>query len=148
MIPAWLTLTAALSALALLAVWARRPSHYRLAAVCSLPLAAAIAYGALLVPLGKPTASVPSGEYTVLGARIDVPTGNDGGSIYVLLDADVPVYVRLPYSKETAEKLQSAMNGDGQVVGDMTDEGEMQFHEATVTSGAAKTVETPTYEVE
>lgn len=143
MIPAWLALTATLSVMALLAVWSRRPSHYRLAAVLCLPLAACVAYGALLVPLGKPTASVPPGEYNVLGARIDIDQ-----AIYVLLDAAEPIYVRLPYSKEAAERLQEAMNGEGDVIGDMTDEGEMQFHEAPVTAGAAKTVETPTYEVE
>lgn len=143
MIHAWLFLTAALALMALIAVWARRPSEWRLAAVLCLPLAAAVAYGALMVPLGKPTTSVPPGEYNVLGARIDIDQ-----AIYVLLDAEVPVYVRLPYSKEAAEKLQQGLNGDGEVVGDMSDEGEMQFHEAPVTSGAAKTVETPTYEVE
>lgn len=148
MITAWLSVTAALAGLALIAVWARRPSHYRSMAVCALPLAACVAYGALTVPLGKPTLSIPPGKYDVLGARIDTPTSNNAGAIFVLLDGSQPVYVRLPYSKGAAEALQEAMNGDGDVVGDMSDEGEMQFHEQPVTSGEPKRAERPEFEVE
>ncbi len=50
----------------------------------------------------------PSGKYTVLGARIDV-----NKAIYVLVDSGKgdPVYYVLPYSNQTAEQLQKAMEG-------------------------------------
>lgn len=149
MIATWLALTAALAALALIAVWARRPSRWRLTAVLALPVAACVAYAVLLVPLGKPTASVPPGEYAVLGARIDAPTANDDGAIYILLDdGGVPVYVRLPYSKAVAEQLQTALNGEAGVDSEVTDDGNVQFHERPVAAQEPKRAERPVYEVE
>jgi hypothetical protein len=64
----------------------------------------------------------PAGEYTVLGARIDVDE-----AIYVLLDADpAPRFYKLPYSAQQANSLQNALDtaeANGTGVG-MTMDGE------------------------
>lgn len=70
-------------------------------------LAVSIATGfASTIPLGHPSYDPPPGEYTVLGARIDVDE-----AIYVLLDGPIPKYYRLPYSAGTANQLQQALDG-------------------------------------
>lgn len=114
MTTAWLVLTAAILAASWFAIWARRPSVWRGMSVAAVPVAALAAWLALQAPLGLPATGLPLGEYMVLGARIDVPTDTDGGAIYVLVDGAEPFYVRLPYSKANAEKLQEALNaGNG-----------------------------------
>ncbi|WP_301004201.1 hypothetical protein [Mesorhizobium sp.] len=87
----------------------------RLAALL-LPLSAVIAAAALWVPTGSPRFTrPPAGEYTVLGARIDVDV-----AIYALLDdgKGEPRFYKLPYSNSAANQLQSALDGsqDGQGV--------------------------------
>jgi hypothetical protein len=83
------------------------------------------------LPLGHPaTRTPPPGQFTVLGARIDVDK-----AIYVLVDGQPePVYYQLPYSAQTANQLQQAMdaaegNGTG-VSMKMDGEGSPGFAEA------------------
>lgn len=147
MTTAWLILTATLAAMALIAIWARRPTAFRLAAVVTLPAAAVIAWYALTVPLGKPAAPPPPGEYTVLGARIDVDV-----AIYVLLDGTAdsngePRYHKLPYSNETAQKLQEAMDGGNGVQMDAQEGGEIQFGEPPVAAEEPKQPERPAMQI-
>lgn len=71
----------------------------------------AIAIATACIPvltLGHPSFNKPpAGDYTVLGARIDVDE-----AIYVLLDAaPEPRYYRLPYSQGAANQLQAAIEG-------------------------------------
>ncbi len=70
---------------------------------------AALSLPASFLPVGTPIFwKPPSGKYTVLGARIDV-----NKAIYVLVDSGKgdPVYYVLPYSNQTAEQLQKAIEG-------------------------------------
>src|SRR5690606_499848 len=116
MTTAWLFLTLAMTAVAWVAIWARHDSEWRVRSALMVPCCAVLAWHFLTVPLGKPASTPPAGEYTVLGARIDVPTDTSAGAIYVLLDGvaeaaeeSVPRYYVLPYSTQQANALQSAM---------------------------------------
>jgi hypothetical protein len=82
-----------------------------------------------LLTLGHPSfTKPPAGEYTVLGARIDVDE-----AIYVLLDGPVPKYYVLPYSQQSANDLQVAQegtaDGEGTVGMSMGEDGSPGFAE-------------------
>jgi len=73
-----------------------------------LPIVAAVALVLAAAPLSHPAFwQPPAGQYTLIGARIDV-----GRAIYVLLDdgKGEPRYFRLPYSNKQANALQQAMD--------------------------------------
>lgn len=96
-----------------------------------LVVIAALTAPASTLPLGHPSHSKPpAGDYTVLGARIDVDE-----AIYVLLDGPIPKYYRLPYSQASANQLQAALDGvaDGEGTVTMTtgEDGSPGFAEET-----------------
>lgn len=101
-----------------------------------------IALGFLVgLPLGHPsTSKPPAGDYTVLGARIDVDE-----AIYVLLDGSIPKYYVLPYSQAAANELQAAQDGtadgEGTVTMSMGESGSPGFAEETPPPEPAKTAE-------
>lgn len=138
----WLAMSAMLAAFAWLVIWARRPTASRYVAVIALPAAMAAGWFMLTVPLGRPAAPPPSGEYTVLGARIDV-----GRAIYVLLDgvpgSEEPRYYKLPYTNEDAEQLQEAQEAGNGVRMNTQEGGEIQFGESPVAADEPKQVERP-----
>lgn len=150
MTAAWLTLSAILASMAWVAIWARRDTGWRGTSVAIVPVAIGASWLALMVPLGKPAANLPAGEWAVLGARIDVPTETSAGAIYILVDgvADEPRYYRIPYSTRAANDLQNALDGEGGVVIKTDGEGGDTFHPAPVTAEEPKQAETPIYEVE
>lgn len=93
------------------------------------------------LPLGHPsTSKPPAGDYTVLGARIDVDE-----AIYVLLDGPIPKYYVLPYSQAAANELQAAQDGtadgEGTVTMSMGESGSPGFAEETPPPEPAKTAE-------
>lgn len=143
---AWLALSLTLAAMAWLAIWSRRATVGRTLSVAMLPAFAVVAALALYTPLGRPIPlAPPAGEYTVLGARIDVDV-----AIYALLDdgKGEPVYYRLPYSEAQAKALQEAMNGEGGASAKIDGDGGASFEgEPPVTEDANKRAETPMYEV-
>ena len=83
-----------------------------------------------LLPLGYAAPWKPApGHYTVLGARFDVDE-----AIYVLLDdGGTPRLYKLPYTQQSANELQRAMDmaeGNGGTVGAQIDgEGSPEFSE-------------------
>lgn len=90
-----------------------------------------IAAATIVVPLAAlsyPSSWLPSGQQTVLGARIDV-----GKAIYVMLDGPEPRLFVLPYSEQTAQQLQEAQDGtadgDGTVVMTQGEDGSPGFAE-------------------
>lgn len=102
-----------------------------------------IALGFLVgLPLGHPsTSKPPAGDYTVIGARIDVDE-----AIYVLLSAEgEPRYYKLPYSQAAANELQAAQDGtatgEGTVTMSMGPDGSPGFAEETPPPEPAKTAE-------
>lgn len=134
---AWLLMTTALGGAATLAAWSRT-SRFRTAAVVAFLAAAGASYYATTLPLGNPIETEPPpGHYTVIGARIDMPTASSAGAIFVLLDSGqgAPVYYKLPFSSGDADDLQEALNagvqGDGGVGMEMA-EGEYVFHPPAV----------------
>lgn len=140
---AWLLMTTALGGAATLAAWSRT-SRFRTAAVVAFLAAAGASYYATALPLGNPIeAQPPAGHYTVVGARIDMPSATSAGAIYVLLDNGngAPVYYKLPFSSGDADDLQEALNagvqGDGGV-GLEAGDGEYVFHPAPVTGDEQK----------
>lgn len=141
---AWLGLTLTLAAFALASVY-----RLRGASVAAFILAACAAYPLLQVPLSYPAhGEPPKGEYTILGARIDIDE-----AIYVLLDGGdgEPRYWRLPYTAWRAESLQNALNaaeGNGGVEMSVGDGGETEFHPPPVAADEAKRADTPMMEVE
>ena len=91
-------------------------SQNRRQAIAFVVIAIATAPASAL-PLGHAAPWKPApGHYTVLGARIDVDE-----AIWVLLDAGgTPRFYRLPYTPQTANGLQNAMDmaeGNGGTVG-------------------------------
>jgi hypothetical protein len=118
--------------------------------VLALPAVAAIAAALLYAPLGQPKFTAPPpGQYTVLGARIDV-----NEAIYVLLDNGngAPVYYVLPYTNSKAGELQEAMDaaaGGGEVTAEVGTEGGVAYNgEPPVTDTEQKRAERPQVEVE
>lgn len=90
-----------------------------------------IAAATIAVPLAAlsyPSSWLPSGQQTVLGARIDV-----GKAIYVMLDGPEPRLFVLPYSEQTAQQLQEAQDGtadgEGTVVMTQGEDGSPGFAE-------------------
>lgn len=145
----WLLFALALSGLA----WFGLP---RWLTVTALIAASTVAYVAAPLPLGMAdNRAPPAGKYTVLGARVDMPSAGSKGAIYVLLDDGngEPHYYVLPYSDKKAGELQKAMeiaaSGEGEgVEGDLGEGGEMVFHPKPVTDNGPKEVEQPIAEVE
>lgn len=135
---AWLFLSASLCSLAWLA-------GRKLAAIL-LPLCVVVAAFCVYLPLGKPISfAPPAGDYTVVGAKIVVNVG-----IWVLLDdgKSEPIYFRLPYSNQTANQLQAAMdsasgNGSTVKVKIGEDGGQSYDGDPPVTGDPPKTPETP-----
>jgi hypothetical protein len=126
MTTAWLLLTLCMAAVATSAAWSRRDTHHRTMAVLALVIAAPLSFYTLRVPLGLPDDSTPVGKWNVHGARIDVDE-----AIYVLVSHDglMPVYLKLPYTTQTANELQAAMDaaqGDEGPTMEMQD-GEAKF---------------------
>lgn len=82
--------------------------------------------------LGHPSdAALPSGEHTVLGARIDKDV-----AIFVLIDRQPhPRYYQMPYSESAARQLQRAMDatadGEGSVSMKVGEDGSSGFSEKT-----------------
>ena len=98
-------------------------------------LVAAMMLPASFHALGRAAPWQPApGEYTVLGARIDVPGAGSDGAIFVLLNGSPePRYYRLAYSQQAANELQSALDaisdGEGDVVMRMGESGAVGFSE-------------------
>lgn len=93
------------------------------AATIAIPLAA----------LSYPSSWLPSGQQTVLGARIDV-----GKAIYVMLDGSSstggePRLFVMPYTEQAAQQLQQAQDGaadgEGTVVMTQGEDGSPGFAE-------------------
>lgn len=88
------------------------------AATIAIPVAA----------LSYPSPWLPSGQQTVLGARIDV-----GKAIYVMLDGPEPRLFVLPYTEQAAQQLQEAQDGtadgEGRVVMTQGEDGSPGFAE-------------------
>ena len=150
MTTAWLFLTLAMTAVAWVAIWARHDSEWRVRSALMVPCCAVLAWHFLTVPLGKPASTPPAGEYTVLGARIDVPTDTSAGAIYVLLDGvaeaaeeSVPRYYVLPYSTQQANALQSAMDSGNGAMMEANENGEPDFYEPPVQADTPKQPERP-----
>lgn len=106
---AWLTVTLALSILAWAAIWARGLSRARGLAVAaflvSLPLSALALSSGLGWPIPYlPGITISAGKHQVLGVKIE-----EGVAIYVLFDGAIPRFYRLPWSTETAQSVQDAM---------------------------------------
>jgi hypothetical protein len=98
---------------------------------CQAVAFAVIAAGTIAIPLAAlsyPSQWLPSGQQTVLGARIDV-----GKAIYVMLDGPQPRLFVLPYSEQTAQQLQEAQDGtadgEGRVVMTQGEDGSPGFAE-------------------
>ncbi|HKY87625.1 MAG TPA: hypothetical protein VJL90_12755 [Pseudorhodoplanes sp.] len=115
-VTSWLILTGILGLSASLAIWARGASRARGLAVLAFVLATPISGAALATALGWaipywPGITVPEGEHPLLGVKMV-----EGEAIYILLDIGdgEPRYYRLPWSIETAQKLQSAQEGAGE----------------------------------
>lgn len=112
-------------------------------------LVAAMALPATFHALGRAAPWQPApGEYTVLGARIDVPGAGAAGAIFVLINANPePRYYRLPYSQQAANDLQAALDGaadgEGTVTLNMGEDGAAGFSEDVPPAGPAKVAETP-----
>lgn len=94
---------------------------------------AVIAAATIVIPLaalGYPSSFVPSGQLTVLGARVDVDK-----AIYVMVSTDdgEPRLIVLPYSEQTAQQLQKAQDGaadgEGSVVMTEGEDGSPGFAE-------------------
>lgn len=142
----WILLTMVLGMVALFAVWSRRGTAERGITVALFVVASAFSYFALQEPLGHPDYDrVPPGEWTVLGARIDVDV-----AIYAMLDNGTgePHLYRLPYSAGQADKLQQAIdataaNAAGGVEAQADSEGEIEFHPKPVEANPEKIPETP-----
>lgn len=113
---AWLILVGLLGLSASLAIWARGASRARGLAVLAFVLATPVSGAALASALGWaipywPGITVPAGKHAIVGVKMV-----EGEAIYILLDiaGGEPRYYRLPWSIETAQKLQGAMEGAGE----------------------------------
>ncbi|MDE2104726.1 MAG: hypothetical protein KGL39_46245 [Patescibacteria group bacterium] len=112
-IPAWLILSTILSALAIIAIWSRKPTRARgmavVALLVSLPLSLPIAASGLSWPVPwLPGLTVSTAKQTVIGFKLV-----EGEAIYVLIDGNPPRYYKLPWSKGTAQHLQDAQRQAG-----------------------------------
>lgn len=118
----------------------------------TLPAMTVLAALAMYVPLGQPQFTAPPpGNYTVVGAKIVVPSATDSGAIYVLLDSGTgePIYYVLPYSAARAGELQGALDGEGGVVATVGEDGGVRYDgEPPVTGDAPKQAEQPAYTID
>lgn len=114
--------------------------------VVALLPACVVAVAMVALSLGRPLPMTPPpGDYTVVGARIDVDV-----AIYVLLDngKGEPAYYRLPYSTQQANELQAAKDGGGGISAKVDGEGGVSYDgEPPVTGNEAKVPEAPAYSV-
>jgi hypothetical protein len=113
---AWLIITGLLGLSASIAIWARGASRARGFAVLAFVLATPASALALGMSLGWaipywPGITIPEGKHALLGVKMV-----EGQAIFILLDIGTgePRYYRLPWSIETAQKLQSAQEGAGE----------------------------------
>lgn len=120
----WLAIVLAIGAIAWFGT-RRQAVAFLLVAIATAP--------AVTLPLGHPAiTSPPAGQLTVIGARIDVDE-----AIYVLIDGtsagQEPRYYKLPYSQQSANQLQSALegtaDGEGTVGMEMGADGSPGFSE-------------------
>lgn len=132
----------ALSSVAIL--WFAPP---RIEAIVAWSVAVLIFFWAAALPLSYPQpGNIPSGEHTVLGARIDIDK-----AIYVLLDTPgEPRYFVLPYTKGQAEALQNAIDAaqgqQGGVKGKFKEDGEPgEFRAINVKEPEDKPIERPMF---
>lgn len=110
---AWLALSTALCTITSLAVWSRRPTMARGAAVAALLIVVPLSGLLLTTQRGWPVvpiphvSALPDGEMDVLGAYM-VP----GEAIYLTLRVgDYPRLFVLSWNAEAASKLQRLMEG-------------------------------------
>ena len=92
-------------------------------------IVAAATFAIPLAALSHPSPWLPSGQKTVIGARVDVDK-----AIYVMLDASPePRLFVLPYTEQTAQQLQQAQDGaadgEGRVVMTQGEDGSPGFAE-------------------
>lgn len=129
-------------------LWFCRPKLSSLLIWCA---SAIVLLPGAMMPLGEPAfMRPPPGNYTVLGARIDVDV-----AIYVLLDSNLggpPRYYVLPYSTGQANALQDAIDASqgqqGGVEAEFGDDGgELAFHGPSVQEDRPKEPDRPSYEV-
>lgn len=98
--------------MATFAIWSRRETSVRGAAVAGLLVAAPVVVASLSLSLGWPVPLIaglnaPPGDWQVIGSKMVV-----GEGIYVLLDTgDVPRHYRLPWDKNMSDKLQGLLDG-------------------------------------
>ena len=106
---AWTALVLILGASATLAIWARGLTRARTLAVLAFLLSVPVSGMALVLTLGYPLPYYPgltisAGDHIVLGAKLE-----EGVAIYLLFDGPIPRYYRLPWSTDTAQAVQDAM---------------------------------------
>jgi hypothetical protein len=141
-----LLLTGSLAAVAHYAAWSRVETSSRGMTVLAFVCAAFAVYFAMQRPLGYPdTDALPEGEFTVLGAKIEVDV-----AIYAMLDdgKGEPHLYRLPYSAGEADKLQQAIDATaggqaGGVKARSDDQGSPEFYSEPVREDAPKVTEQP-----
>ena len=142
MTTAFLILTAIFAVMVLMIIWSRNGSIARHVAIAALPVAVFSSWYILTVPLGRPASSPPPGEYSILGARIDIDV-----AIFVLVDAPEPRYYKLPYSEDAAEQLQQALDEGSGVQMDMQESGELVFGTPPVPADPPKQQERPDFRI-
>jgi hypothetical protein len=117
----------------------------------TLPVMTVLAALAMYVPLGQPQFTAPPpGNYTVVGAKIVVPTATDSGAIYVLLDSGSgePIYYVLPYSPARAGDLQGALDGEGEAFATVGENGGVRYDgEPPVSGDAPKEPDQPAFTI-
>lgn len=145
-IDVWFGLVCVLAANALFAVFARRDTGWAGATVAAYVVGGVAAYWLMQIPLGHPDYDpLPHGDFTVLGARIDVDV-----AIYAMLDdgSGEPHLYRLPYTTGQADRLQKAIDetAGGQAAGVKArsdDQGLPEFYAEPVREDPPKNVERP-----
>ena len=109
----WLFITLALGAMALVAVWARRKTLFRGAAVLLFVVAAPFAGLALATTLGWAVPIIPGltavagDDVEVIGVKLAV-----GEGIFVLVDdaGGEPRYYRIEWNRKLADEIQDMMD--------------------------------------
>jgi hypothetical protein len=142
---AWLGLTVVMGACALFAILRHGGARWGVLATLTFIWAAIASYALLQAPMGFPDYDpLPDGEFTILGARIDVDE-----AIYIMIDGPQPHLYKLPYSASDADKLQKGMdavaNGEAGAMMGKADgsQGAVEFYEAPVAGDEEKTPEVP-----
>lgn len=144
-----------LAGFAYLAIWSRRPTYLRTLSIITLPIGLVISILLATLPLGHPTKcifglTIPKGQYAVLGMKII-----KDDKIFLFLDSGKePLSCYIPYSNETASKLQETFNefGSGEIsgegsIGDAFTESEQPItvHEPPVEANPPKQQDQPTF---